>query len=385
MDILRIPGSRIIDISRLAFATPDVDFLCFGESDQPSPPAAHQAAIDALAQGATKYPDVRGLPPLRQAVADYLTGLHARPVAESRIQITASGMAAMNIALAAVLRAGQRAVLHEPAWPNVGNAMLVRGAIVDPIELTALENGRFQLDLDQLDKKLAGARVFVLNSPNNPTGWTATLAELEAILAICRRHGTWLIADEVYSRLTYDRDAIAAPSLLDIAQPEDRVIVVNSFSKTWVMTGWRLGWLVVPDGVRDAITEIVETTHSGVAPFIQQAGLAAIGDLETPAGFRAHCETGRALATAALSGLNGIRYAAPDGAFYAFLSIDGLHDSLDLARNLVTRHGVAVAPGSAFGPAGEGCLRVCFAQSPTRLNRALDRLQTGLRAAVAGA
>ena len=217
------------------------------------------------------------------------------------------------------------------------------------------------------------------------TGWTATLVELEAILAMCRRHGTWLIADEVYSRLTYDPEAIAAPSLLDVARPDDRVIVVNSFSKTWVMTGWRLGWLVVPDGVRDAITEIVETTHSGVAPFIQQAGLAAIADHETPAGFRVHCETGRALATAALSGLNGIRYAAPDGAFYAFLGVDGLRDSLQLARNLVTGHGVAVAPGIAFGPAGEGCLRVCFAQSPTRLNRALDRLQTGLRAAVAGA
>ena len=157
MDILRIPGSRIIDISRLAFATPDVDFLCFGESDQPSPLAAHQAAIDALALGATKYPDVRGLPPLRQAVADYLTGLHAGPVAEARVQITASGMAAMHIALAAVLQAGQRAVLHEPAWPNVGNAMLVRGAIVDPIGLTALENGRFQLDLDRLDRDPGGA------------------------------------------------------------------------------------------------------------------------------------------------------------------------------------------------------------------------------------
>jgi aspartate aminotransferase len=382
MDLLRIPGSRIIDIARLAFATPDVDFLCFGESDQPSPHAAHDAAIAALDAGATKYPDVRGLPALRAALAAYLTGLHARPVSETRIQVTASGMAAMNIALTAVVRAGQRVVLHEPAWPNIANAALSRGATVETIDLIALEDGRFRLDLDRLDSMLAGARAFVLNSPNNPTGWTATSAELEAILAICRRHGVWLISDEVYSRLIYD-DTPAAPSALDIATPDDRVIVVNSFSKTWVMTGWRLGWLVLPEGASDTVTEIVEVTHSGVAPFIQQAGIAAIGDTATVASFRAHCARGREMAGAALSDLNGVRYANPVGAFYAFLGVEGLRDSLSLAKRLVTDHGVAVAPGVAFGTAGEGFLRVCYAQSAERMERAMNRLRDGLRAELA--
>jgi aspartate aminotransferase len=187
----------------------------------------------------------------------------------------------------------------------------------------------------------------------------------------------------VYSRLVYD-GSTAAPSILDLAEPDDRVMVANSFSKTWVMTGWRLGWLVVPEGARDAVTEIVEVTHSCVAPFVQQAGLAAVADTAAVDGFRAHCARGRDLASEALAGLNGVRYAAPVGSFYAFVGVDGLTDSLDLAKKLVTRHGVGVAPGIAFGAAGEGYLRVCFAQSAELMERAMGRLRNGLRAELTG-
>jgi aspartate aminotransferase len=382
MDIARIPGSRILEVAKVAFAARDVEFICFGESDQPSPVSAHAAAVTALAQEETKYSDVRGLSELRMALASYLTALHAKPVAEERIQVTASGMAAVSAALAAIVQAGQRVVLHHPAWPNVGNAARLRGAIVEALDLTGLPDGRFAMDLDRLDAMLIGARAFVLNSPNNPTGWMATHDELAAILELCRRRGVWLIADEVYSRLIYN-GCEAAPSILDLAEPDDRVLVANSFSKAWVMTGWRLGWLVVPAGTRDAITEIVEVIHSGVAPFVQRAGVAAIADTDAVARFRAHCARGRELAGAALAGLNGVRYAAPAGAFYAYLGVDGLTDSLGLAKKLVTDHGVAVAPGIAFGDCGEGHLRLCFAQSPQRLERAMDRLRDGLRLALA--
>lgn len=382
MDLTNIPGSRIVDVARLAFTTPDVDFLCFGESDQPSPPAALAAAVRALADGETRYPDVRGLPALRAALATYLTGLHAKPVTESRIQVTASGMAALSVALAAVVRAGHRVVVHGPIWPNIPNAVRLRGAIVEQLDLIAQPDGGFRLDLDRLDLMMDGARAFILNSPGNPTGWTATEAELRAIRDIARRHGAWLIADEVYSRLVYDGQP-AAPSLLDIAESDERVIVCNSFSKMCIMTGWRLGWLVMPEGAADAFVNIVEVTHSGVAPFIQRAGVAAISDHETIDRFRAHCATGRDLASQALAGLNGVRYRPPAGAFYAFLAVDGLRDSLDLAKKLVTRHGVAVAPGIAFGSAGEGWLRVCFAQSASLMERAMQRLRDGLRAEMA--
>jgi len=379
MDLTVIPGSRIVEVARLAFATPDVDFLCFGESDQPTPAAARFAAIAALEGGETRYPDVRGLPALRSALAAYLTTLHAKPVSESRIQVAASGMAALSVALSAVVRAGHRVVMHSPTWPNIANAAHLRGAVVEELNLTPLADGGFRLDLDRLDTMMDGARAFVLNSPGNPTGWTANEAELRQILAITRRHNAWLIADEVYSRLIYDGRS-AAPSLLDIAEPGDRVIVCNSFSKAWTMTGWRLGWLVVPEGTAETFAELVEVTHSGVAPFTQRAGVAAIADIDAVAAFRAHCATGRSLVGQALGGLNGIRYRPPDGAFYAFFAVEGMHDSLDIAKKLVVRHGVAVAPGVAFGSAGEGWLRVCFAQSAPLLERAMQRLRDGLRA-----
>jgi aspartate aminotransferase len=382
MDIIRIPGSRILDIARIAFDTPDVDLLCFGESDQPTPHSAVAAAIAALDAGDTRYSDVRGIPELRCALADYLSDLHANPVGEDRIQVTASGMAAVATALTAIVSPGDRVVLHSPAWPNVGNAARVRGAQVDELALTALAEGGFRMDFDRLDSMLDGARAFILNTPNNPTGWTATRDELQTILEIARRRNIWLISDEVYSRLVYD-GAPAAPSLLDLAEPDDRVIVCNSFSKTWVMTGWRLGWLVVPDGARDAITELVEVMHSGVAPFIQHAGVAAVRDTEAMSYFREHCANGRHLVGEALSGINRVHYAAPDGAFYAFVGVEGLTDSLAFAKRLVHEHKVAVAPGIAFGDAGEGYLRICFAQSANKLESAMERLRDGLRAQAA--
>lgn len=380
-DIKTLPGSRIVEISRLAFATPDVDFLCFGESDQPSPEAASTAGRAAIARGATKYTDVRGLPPLREALARYVSGLYAKPVAEGRILVTASGMAALSLALAAIVHPGERVLVHTPAWPNGANAARLMGAEIVSLPLDPSPGGGFRLDLERLAGLLGHARAFILNSPNNPTGWTARREELVQILALCRKSGTWLIADEVYGRLIYG-GADAAPSLLDIAEPADRVIVCNSFSKTWIMTGWRLGWMVLPEGTRDAMAELAEVTHSGIAGFVQKAGLAALEDPLVPQRFRAFCARGRAMVGEVLGGMNRIRYASPDAAFYAFIGVEGLTDSMALARRLVVEHKVAVAPGSAFGEGGEGHLRVCFAQSPARLERALGRLRAGLAEAL---
>jgi len=378
MDLAALHPSRIIAVARAASSRTDVDFLCFGESDQRFPQSAALAVHAALERGDALYPDVRGVPALRQAIADYLTALHAKPVAESRIQVTGSGMTAVNVALSACVRAGDRVVLHTPAWPNPANAARLRGADLDILPLDMLPDGGFHLDLDRLAAKLAGARSFVLNSPNNPTGWTATLEELTAILGLCRQHGVWLISDEVYSRLVYD-ESDAAPSLLDVAGPDDRLIVCNSFSKAWAMTGWRLGWMVVPEGARDTIAEVVEVTQSGSPPFSQAGALAALADTEFVARFREHCSLGRQLAMEGLAGLNGVRIAPPEGAFYAFIGLDGLTDSLAFALRLVHEHGVAVAPGSAFGEGGEGHLRLCFAQQQPRMERAMQRLRAGLQ------
>jgi aspartate/methionine/tyrosine aminotransferase len=377
-DLAALAPSRIVAVARAAFARPDTVFLCFGESDQPGPPGAAAALGKALARGDARYSDVRGLPALRDALAAHLTALHARPVEETRIQVTASGMTAVSVAFAALLRPGDRVVLHEPLWPNMANAAVLRGAVLDRVALDQGEDGGFRLDVGRVVERLPGARVLVVNSPNNPTGWTATSEELAQLLDACRKHGVWLVSDEVYSQLVYG-GAPAAPSLLDIAEPDDRVIVCNSFSKGWAMTGWRVGWAVLPRGARDRVAEIVEVVHSGVAPFVQRGAVAALGDSAFVERFRQFCAEGRAMTEAALGGLNGVRYASPPGAFYAFLGVDGLRDSLGFALDLVERHGVALAPGAAFGEAGEGHLRLCFAQSPALLERALDRLRAGLR------
>ncbi len=377
MDIGAARGSHIITVSRAAFARPDTDFLCFGESDVAAPAAAHAALAASLAAGETRYADVRGLPALRGALAAHLSAQHARPVTEDRIQVTGSGMAAVHVAMAALLSPGDRLVHLTPAWPNSANAARLRGAVVEEFALTATPEGGFALDLDRLATRLAGARALWVNSPSNPTGWTATAGETRAILDLCRATGSWLIADDVYNRLVYDGAARAA-SVLDICEPSDRVLVVGSFSKAWAMTGFRIGWLVVPEAARDGISELVEITHSGVATFVQRAALAALADTAFVERFRAYCAAGRAMTGAALDGLDRVRFAAPPGAFYAFFAVDGMRDSLGFAMRLVHEHGVALAPGSAFGLGGEGCLRLCFAQSPSLLERALERLRTAL-------
>jgi aspartate aminotransferase len=377
MDIATTPGSKIITVSRAAFARPDTDFLCFGESDVAAPQSAHAALKAALDAGQTRYADVRGLPALRHALAAYLSAHHAT-VAEARVQVTGSGMAAVNVAMAALIRPGDRLVHITPAWPNSANAARLRHADVEEFPLIDTPQGGFRLDLNRLATRLAGARAVFINSPSNPTGWTATEAELRTILALCRANGSWLIADEVYNRLVYD--GTQAASILDVATPVDQVLVIGSFSKAWAMTGFRIGWLVVPQETRDRFTELVEITHSGVAAFTQHAALATLADEAFVERFRTYCAEGRALTTQALSGLARVRFAPPPGAFYAFLRIDGLADSLAFALRLVEDWGIAVAPGAAFCAGGEGYLRLCFAQSPVRLERALSRLRDALQA-----
>ncbi|RDV00640.1 pyridoxal phosphate-dependent aminotransferase [Trinickia dinghuensis] len=376
-DIARVgAASQLVRVAREAFRRRDVDFLCFGESDHPAPQSAVAALKQALDDGETRYPDIRGLPALREALADYLTALHRRPVSETRIAVTASGMAALNVAFSALLRPNDAVVVISPSWPNPVNLATLRGAKIREVVLTYGESG-FALDMDLLDQALAGARVLFLNSPNNPTGWCARDAELTAILELCRKHGAWIVADDVYSRLVYDGRE-AAPSMLDHAQSGDKLIVCNSFSKAWAMTGFRVGWLVMPDGLRDEIGEHVELTHSAVAPFSQRAALAALADCEFIPKFRAYCAAGRSIVEDALSGIRGLRYRSPDASFYAFAHLDGIEDSEALAMRLVRDHQVAIAPGSAFGAGGEGFIRLCFAQSPTRLHRAMARLQQSL-------
>lgn len=376
-DIVRVgAASPLVRVAREALQLGDVDFLCFGESDHPPPASAVAALKESLDRGETRYPDIRGVPALRSALASYLTMLHRRAVSETRIAVTASGMAALNVAFSALLREGDVAVVVSPSWPNPASLASTRGAIVREVALTHGDSG-FSLDLDALEHAVVGARLLFLNSPNNPTGWCASDAELMAILAMCRRLGVWIVADDVYSRLVFDGRE-AAPSMLDHAESDDRVIVCNSFSKAWAMTGFRAGWLVVPEGVRDDVGEMIEITHSGVAPFTQRAAIAALADHAFVADFRAYCERGRTIVDTVFENMPGVRYRSPVAGFYAFLRIDSLEDSGALAMRLVQEQRIAVAPGGAFGRSGEGFIRLCFAHDSRRLARVVERLKESL-------
>ncbi len=376
--IMAIEPQRIVEIARYASRVDDVILLCFGQADITSPEVANDAAVAALRRGETFYPDVRGLRPLRQALAAYTTRLHEVTIDEDRIAVTASGMAALNLALTAVTERGDNIVMLAPFWPNTKSVVNLLGAEPRPVPLHADPDGQWSLDLDRLfDAVDPQTRAIIINSPSNPTGWMARREELREIVEFARRRGLWVISDEVYERITYGIQS--APSVLEVSEEDDRVIVINSFSKTWAMTGWRLGWLTVPSGLLDSLAEAIECMTSGATSFAQFGALGAIehGDPFIDR-FRAYCARGRELVTAFLSDLDHVIFAPPAATFYAFFALEHVRDSLEFSKQLVRNHGVAVAPGTAFGTEYERWFRLCFAQNPDRLMVGLERLRAGL-------
>jgi len=374
--LAEIPGSLIREVSEVGRYMQDVIPLWFGEPDTVTPDFVREAAKLALDEGKTFYAPNPGIPPLREAIASYLQRNH-RNVGTARVAVTASGVNALMLVAQALLSPGDRVVIPTPAWPNMDGIARVMGAEVTDMPLR-LMNGIWRADLDELLAAITPeTKLLFLNSPGNPTGWTLTAEEQRAILAKCRQTGTWILADDVYERLYFAGDA--APSFLEIADEQDRVVSVNSFSKSWAMTGWRLGWIVAPPALMDAIGKLNEFNMSSAPTFIQHAGVVALdkGDAFI-AETRARYLKARDIAHAALSAVPGITAPRPDGAMYLFLKVEGCTDSLALAKSLLHSARVGIAPGAAFGAGGEGHLRLCFAQSEARIREASARLAEAL-------
>lgn len=371
-----IPGSLIREVSEAGRGIPGLIRLFFGEPDTVTPAFIREAAKAALDAGETFYAPNPGIAPLRAAVARYLTR-NGRPVGPERVSVTASGVNALMLVAQALLDPGDRVVIPMPAWPNMDGIARVMGAQVTPLPLR-IANGVWRVDMDELLAAVTPAtRLLFLNSPGNPTGWTLTAEEQRIILDHCRRTGTWILADDVYERLYFAGDA--APSFLSIATAEDRVVSVNSFSKTWSMTGWRLGWIVAPPALMESIAKLNEFNMSSAPTFVQHAGVVALdqGDgfiAETQARYRA-C---RDIALDILGAVPGVTAPRPEGAMYLFLKVAGCTDSVGLAKSLLHKAGVGMAPGAAFGAGGEGHLRLCFAQTEERLRTACERLAAAL-------
>lgn len=370
--------SQIREVANAGFGVPDVLPFWFGESDRVTPEFIRDAASRALADGATFYTHNLGIAPLREALAGYVETLHG-PTTPDHIAVTSAGVNALMLASQLVAGAGDRVVAVTPLWPNLVEIPKILGASVETVSLTYGAAG-WTLDLERLLAALTpGTRMLLINSPNNPTGWTMTRDEQRTVLAHCRRHGIWIVADEVYERLYYGADGGAAPSFLDLATRDERVIAVNSFSKAWLMTGWRLGWLVAPTALMDDLGKLVEYNTSCAPSFVQQAGVVAVREGERfTQSLVADLHASRDHLVGALQAIPGIDVRAPLGAMYLFFSLPGAERSLELCKALVREAGLGLAPGSAFGAEGEGFVRWCYACDPTRLDAGVGRLRAFL-------
>ncbi|VVE16792.1 aspartate aminotransferase [Pandoraea anhela] len=376
--IAEMPTSPIRQVADAGFNKPDVLPLWFGEGDQPTADFICEAAVSALRAGRTFYGENRGLPALREEIARYISHLRGVAVDSDRITITPSGVNAIMIIMQCLLNPGDNIVMVSPVWPNCVTSAKVMSADVRCVSLQAHE-GEWFLDIDEIARQCdERTRAIFFNSPSNPTGWMATAEDTKALLDLARRKNLWLIADEVYDRIVYDTDC--SVSVLDFAQADDLVISINSFSKAWNMTGWRLGWLVTPPWLGTHLAKLNEANTSNPPVFIQEAGIVALREGEDIVrDNRARYAQGRELIIAALGNVPGVTLMPPQAAFYAFFRPEGMSDSLAFAQRLLAETGVGVAPGIAFGKDGEGWCRLCFAAGKERLQPALERLVGFLR------
>ncbi|MBV8662678.1 MAG: pyridoxal phosphate-dependent aminotransferase, partial [Hyphomicrobiales bacterium] len=376
------PQSGIVEVFNYGRNRQGLIPLWVGEGDAPTPSFIADAAKASLDRGETFYTYQRGIPELREAIARYMTRVYAGPGREfspERFFVTIGGMHALDIAARLTIGPGEEALIPSPAWPNFAGAVSLTGgrAVFVPLERGA---DRWRLDVERLANAVTPAtRTIFVNTPANPTGFVATREEIEAVLALARRHGLWIVADEIYGRLTYEGER--APSFHDVMQPDDKILFVQTLSKNWAMTGWRIGWLEAPPALGETIENLVQFTTSGVPVFTQRAAIAAIEEGEAFLSRQiARMRQARDTVTQGLAATGRVRFATPQAAFYLFCAVDGEPDSRALAMRLIDEAGVGAAPGSAFGPGGEGYLRLCFARAPEEVAEATRRLAHWLTA-----
>ncbi|MFM0721227.1 pyridoxal phosphate-dependent aminotransferase [Paraburkholderia strydomiana] len=376
--IATMPDSPIIDVWRLGAGRSDVIGLWAGESDLPTPQAFCDAANRALAAGHTFYSANRGIPQLREAIRAYYDRLCGIRVADERIAATCGGMNAVMLVAQAIIEPGDNVVCVTPSWPNILRAVTITGAEVRSVPLSCGADG-WHLDLQRLfDACDARTKAIYYASPGNPTGWMMEADQQKPLLEFARSRGISILADEVYQRIVYDRPY--APSLLEIATPDDPVFVINSFSKAWLMTGWRMGWLVYPRAMLDTFEKLIQFNTSGGQAFLQAGAAAALDEGEPIVeSFVSRCRGGQRIVLDRLRTLEGLHVMPASASFYLMFSIDGITDTLEFCKRAVREAGVGLAPGIAFGEESAHQIRLCYARSDASLIEAMDRLEPLLR------
>ncbi|MEK1927092.1 MAG: pyridoxal phosphate-dependent aminotransferase [Rhizobium giardinii] len=370
---LAAPESGIVELVNYARGREGLIPLWVGEGDLPTPDFIAQATQESLKAGETFYTWQRGIPPLREALVRYYQRHFQKTLAPDNFYVTGSGMQAIKLAIEAVTSPGDDVVFLSPAWPNFVASAELSGARAIAVPLN-FEHGKWQLDIAKLEGAITPkTRALFVNTPSNPTGWTASHDDLRAILDLARRNGLWIIADEIYA--LYHFGDGRAPSFLDIMEDGDRILFVNSFSKNWSMTGWRVGWIVAPAEIGQVLENLIQYSTSGVAQFMQAGAVAALdrGD-DFIAENIAKASRSRDLLCDALIATNRVQTLKPDGAIYAFLKIDGVTDARRTALDIVDKTGVGLAPGTAFGEGGALFMRACFLRDPGQIATAAARL-----------
>lgn len=347
--------------------------LWAGEGDLATPDFICAPTHQSLTDGETFYTWQNGMMDLRAALARYHTRHFGKSFDASEFIVTMGGMHAICLALQATSGKGDEAIYLSPAWPNFAEAARISGVEPVAVPMTPSDGG-WSCDLDRLAAAVTPrTRAIFVNSPSNPTGWVADHATLQAILVLARQHNLWIIADEIYALFTYS--GTRAPSFFDVATSDDRILFVNSFSKNWAMTGWRIGWMRVPPSLGRTFANLVQYSTSGVPAFLQRGAVAALDEGDSFVSQQvARAKAARDHLCRQLSELSRTRFAVPEGAFYLFFSIEGMTDSRAAALDLIDKTGVGVAPGIGFGEAGEGFLRLCFHRDLAQIRTASERL-----------
>jgi aspartate/methionine/tyrosine aminotransferase len=372
------PASGIVEVFNYSQGKPDVIPLWVGQGHLPTPDFITDAAIASLKAGETFYTWQRGIPELRQALADYHSRLYGMDFHQENFYVCQAGMQSVQLAIQALLAPGDEVVVPSPAWPNYAAPLRMAGVRALEVILD-FDGSRWRLDLDRLFASVTSkTKALLLNTPSNPLGRVMTREEIIAIRDFARKRGLWIIADEVYARFYFPesgRNDELPPSFLEHCDPDERIIFCNTFSKNWAMTGWRVGWMIAPKAMGQVVENLIQYNTSGTTTFLQKGCLAALEQGEAfVAAQVAQARTGRDIVCDAFATSPKIEFAKPEGAFYLFFRIGGAKDSTALSRRLIDEAGLGLAPGSAFGLGGEGFLRLCFARKREHLEQAADRL-----------
>ena len=356
----------------------DIIHLEIGEPDFPTPGNISRAAADAIAAGKTHYNPSAGLRELRAAIADDAGRRRGLTFGQEQVVVSPGAKPNLFFPALALVNPGEEVIYPDPGFPTYEAMIRVTGGVGRPAPL--LESNGFSIDRDSLARLVnARTRLIILNSPGNPTGGVIPLADLEFVADLAQRHDCWVLSDEIYSRITFAGRSV--PTIAALPGMRERTILLDGFSKTYAMTGWRLGYGIMPEPLAERVSLLLNHGLGCTAHFTQIAGIEALtGPQDSVDRMVAEFHRRRDRIVDGLSRLRGVRCCKPEGAFYVFPNIEATGLSCEAFAARMLEGGVALLPGTAFGEYGAGYVRLAFTNSVEAIDRALERMDIVLRA-----